>query len=74
MYVIFRCRKCGRYLYAPQGVKTRKCICGHRNELKRVVIVKKVESEREAGEIVRFLQGRKSTSFESLDRKFKIDK
>ncbi len=68
MYLIFRCRKCGRYLYAPQGIKTRKCVCGHRNDLKRVVVVKRVKSEKEAGEIVRLLQG-KSTSFESLDKK-----
>ncbi len=58
-YVVFKCRKCGRYLYAKASQKTKKCVCGHTNDLKRVVIVKRVKDEREAGEVVRVLQASK---------------
>jgi len=62
MFLVFRCRKCGRFLYAKASQKTKKCVCGHTNDLKRVIIVKKARDEREAGEIVRILQAKKSKS------------
>ncbi len=65
MYVVFRCRKCGRYLYAREGIKKKICVCGHSNDMRKVVIVKKVEDERKAGEIVRALQG-SGTSFKPM--------
>ncbi|HDM60114.1 MAG TPA: DUF1922 domain-containing protein, partial [Archaeoglobus veneficus] len=57
MFVVFRCRKCGRFLYADESAKTRKCVCGHKNELKRVKKVARVKNEAEASEVVRKLQG-----------------
>ncbi len=66
-FYVFRCRKCGRFLYAKAGQKTKKCVCGHTNDMRRVVIVKKARDEREAGEIVRVLQARKGAGgFRSL--------
>ena len=70
MFIVFRCRKCGRYLYANESAKTRKCVCGHKNNLKRVKKVARVESEAEAGEVVRKLQGM-GTEFISLDEKLR---
>jgi ribosomal protein L37E len=66
MYIIFRCRKCGRYLYEKAGSKTKTCTCGYRNYLRRVITIKKVEDERTAGEVVRFMQSYKNTDFKSL--------
>ncbi len=66
MFVVFRCRKCGRYLYADERMRTRVCAkCGFRNDLRKVRIIKRVEDERLAGEIVRKLQG-EGTGFKSL--------
>ena len=66
MFIVFRCRRCGRYLYARSGMRARVCSrCGFRNDLRRVLVVAVVEDEREAGEIVRRLQGL-GTGFRSL--------
>lgn len=65
MLIIFRCRKCGRYLYAREGVKTRECYCGHRNNMKKVLAVGKAEDEMQASEMVRKFQG-SGTTFHSL--------
>ena len=65
MYVVFRCRKCGRYLYAEEGSKSRRCVCGHVNSLRKVTVITRVEEEREAGELVRFLQ-QKSGKFQGF--------
>ncbi len=63
--MVFRCLRCGRYLYAKEGTKSRTCVCGFRNELGRVRVVAKAEDERTAGEIVRRLQG-EGTGFRRL--------
>jgi ribosomal protein L37E len=66
MFIVFRCRKCGRYLYAKKDMKARICTkCGYRNDLRHVLVVAKAEDERTAGEIVRKLQG-SGTGFRSL--------
>jgi ribosomal protein L37E len=65
MFIVFRCRKCGRYLYAGKDVKTRQCTCGHRNNLRKVRIVARAKNEVEASEIVRKMQG-SGTGFRSL--------
>lgn len=65
-YIVFRCRKCGRYLYAKENVKTRKCVCGFNNDLRKVKVVSKAIDEKVASEIVRKLQG-SGTLFRSLD-------
>ncbi len=65
MFVVFRCRRCGRFLYAKVGVKHRTCVCGFKNDLRKVRIVARAEDERVAGEIVRRLQG-EGTEFRSL--------
>ena len=62
MYVVFRCRRCGRYLYAEERSKNRRCVCGYVNNLGKVAVIARVEEEREAGELVRFLQ-QKSRKF-----------
>jgi|GEM_PF-401979 ribosomal protein L37E len=66
MFVVFRCRKCGRYLYTKEGVKTKKCVCGYTNSMKKTAIKAKVKEERDASELVRKLQG-SGTSFRSLE-------
>jgi len=65
MLIVFRCRKCGRYLYAGKKVKTRQCTCGYRNNLGKVRVVAKAENEAEASEIVRKMQG-SGTGFKPL--------
>jgi ribosomal protein L37E len=66
MFIIFRCMKCGRYLYARRDMKARICTrCGFRNDLRKVLVVAKAEDERTAGEIVRRLQG-EGTGFRCL--------
>ncbi|AEA47314.1 DUF1922 domain-containing protein [Archaeoglobus veneficus] len=70
MFVVFRCRKCGRYLYAKESTKTKMCVCGCRNNLKRVRKLARAETELEAGEIVRRLQG-SGTEFDSLDKRLR---
>ena len=56
MFLILRCRKCGRFLYAKTGTKTRKCICGKVSQIERMILVDRAEDEREAGKKVRFYQ------------------
>ncbi len=66
MFVIFRCRRCGRFLYARRDAKSRICTrCGFKNDLRKVLVVAKADDERTAGEIVRRLQGG-GTDFRSL--------
>ncbi|RLI79540.1 DUF1922 domain-containing protein [Archaeoglobales archaeon] len=65
-YLIFRCKNCGRHLYALENVKRRKCVCGFSNDLKKVKVLAKAVDERAASEIVRKLQG-SGTLFRSLD-------
>lgn len=55
--LVFRCRKCGRYHYAQEGVKSRLCHCGFRNNLEKVNVVARAEDEIGAAEVVRKLQG-----------------
>lgn len=56
-FSVFRCRRCGRYLYAKKSIKTKKCICGYINRLGRVVVIAEAENEQIAAEIVRRKQG-----------------
>jgi hypothetical protein len=65
MFIVFRCRKCGRYLYSREGIKTRKCTCNYTNHLKKVKVVGRVEDEFQAAEIVRKMQG-SGTDFRPL--------
>jgi len=57
MHIVFRCRRCGRYLYARNDAKTRRCVCGRLNQLANVRIFGRFEDERDAVEAVRKLQG-----------------
>lgn len=65
MYLIFRCSRCGRYLYAEEGTGTRTCPCGKRIVLRKARVVTRAEDAREASEMVRSLQlgGREMTGF-----------
>ncbi|MBO8181554.1 MAG: DUF1922 domain-containing protein [Archaeoglobus sp.] len=56
-FYIFRCRKCGRFLYARSSSKTRKCVCGYTNKLDRVVVIAEAQNERMAAELIRRKQG-----------------
>lgn len=55
MYLIFRCG-CGRVLYAKEGVKTRKCVCGKTLKVKKRRIFRKVETREEASLAVQEMQ------------------
>lgn len=65
MYLIFRCDRCGRHLYAEEGTVTRTCPCGKRISLKKAMVISRAEDERKAGDLVRALQmeGRDMTGF-----------
>jgi DNA-directed RNA polymerase subunit RPC12/RpoP len=65
MYLIFRCSRCGRHLYAEEGSATRTCPCGKRIKLVQVRVLSRARDEREAGDLVRALQveGRGMTGF-----------
>ncbi|HOI69266.1 MAG: hypothetical protein A4E50_00580 [Methanosaeta sp. PtaB.Bin087] len=65
MYLIFRCSRCGRHLYAEDGAATRACPCGRRIRLDGVRVLSRAKDEREAGDQVRALQmaGRQTTGF-----------
>jgi len=65
MYLVFRCSKCGRHLYAEEGCGTRTCPCGKKINLKKVNVLSRAEDEREAGDRVRSLQmaGKEMTGF-----------
>ncbi|MEA2045779.1 MAG: DUF1922 domain-containing protein [Euryarchaeota archaeon] len=65
MYLIFRCSRCGRYLYAEEGTGTRTCPCKKRIVLRKARVIARAEDAREAGEMVRSLQmgGREMTGF-----------
>jgi peptide methionine sulfoxide reductase MsrB len=65
MYIVFRCRKCGRYLYSSTDKKTRKCTCYYTNKIERVRVVARTDDERIAAEIVRQKQG-SGTGFRAL--------
>jgi len=56
MYLIFRCSRCGRHLYAEEGTCTRSCPCGKKITLKKVNVLARAEDVIEAGEKVRSLQ------------------
>ncbi|MDI3483891.1 MAG: hypothetical protein PWQ74_478 [Methanobacteriaceae archaeon] len=58
MYLVFRC-DCGRALYAREGVKTRRCVCGKTVKVKSRRILGKVESFQDAAYMVRKLQEEK---------------
>lgn len=58
MYLIFRC-DCGRALYAREGVKTRRCVCGKTIKVKSRRILGKVENFQDAAYMVRKLQEEK---------------
>ena len=45
MYLIFRC-DCGRVLYAKEGRKTRKCVCGKVLEVKTRRIFQKEKKKK----------------------------
>ncbi|MHC1632041.1 MAG: DUF1922 domain-containing protein [Methanotrichaceae archaeon] len=65
MYLIFRCSKCGRHLYAEEGTCTRTCPCGKRINIRKVNVISTTKDERDAGKKVRKLQlgDRKMTGF-----------
>jgi ribosomal protein L37E len=65
MYIVFRCRRCGRYLYARSDVKSRKCVCGKLNQIAKVKIYGRFGEEKEAIEAVRELQG-SGTDFKQM--------
>ncbi|HNR58345.1 MAG TPA: DUF1922 domain-containing protein, partial [Methanothrix sp.] len=52
MYLIFRCSRCGRHLYAEDGAATRACPCGRRIRLDGVRVLSRAKDEREAGDQV----------------------
>jgi ribosomal protein L37E len=56
-FYVFRCKRCGRHLYARSSSKTRKCVCGYTNELTKILVLAKAEDERTAAELVRRKQG-----------------
>jgi hypothetical protein len=55
-YLVFRCSRCGRHLYAERGTKTRTCSCKKRIQLDKVRILAEADDARVAGEAVRQLQ------------------
>lgn len=58
MYLVIRCPKCTRFLYAEERQKTRGCPCGRRVKVRRMRVYAYVDDERKAGEAVRILQER----------------
>ena len=58
MYLIFRC-DCGRAMYSPEDVKTKKCVCGKTFKLKSRRIIAKTDDIQSASEKVRKLQEEK---------------
>ena len=58
MYLIFRC-DCGRAMYSPEDVKTKKCVCGKTFKLKSRRIISKADDVQSASEKVRELQEEK---------------
>jgi len=55
-YLVFRCSRCGRHLYAEKGSKTRTCPCKKRIQLDKVRILAESVDARAAGDVVRKLQ------------------
>lgn len=58
MYLIFRC-DCGRAVYAKEGVKQKKCVCGKNLKVKERRILAKTEDSQQASEKVQELQEEK---------------
>lgn len=56
MFVVFRCNKCGRFLCADMGQKTRECPCGKRVEISKAKVYARADDARSAGELVRRFQ------------------
>lgn len=69
MYLVFRC-DCGRALYAKEGIKTRKCVCGKNIKVKTRRIFHKAESREEASCFVQKLQEEKygESGFTTADK------
>ncbi|HHY00887.1 MAG: DUF1922 domain-containing protein [Methanobacterium sp.] len=58
MYLIFRC-DCGRAIYAKEGVKRKKCVCGKNLKIAERRIIAKTEDHLTAAEKVQELQEEK---------------
>ncbi|HHT18873.1 MAG: DUF1922 domain-containing protein [Euryarchaeota archaeon] len=58
MYLIFRC-DCGRAIYAKEGVKRKKCVCGKNLKVVERRIIAKTEDHLTAAQKVQELQEEK---------------
>lgn len=58
MYLIFRC-DCGRAVYAKEGVKIKKCVCGKNLKVAERRIIAKTEDAPNASQKVQELQEEK---------------
>ncbi|OPX59779.1 MAG: hypothetical protein A4E25_00971 [Methanobacterium sp. PtaB.Bin024] len=58
MYLIFRC-DCGRAVYAKEGVKRKKCVCGKNLKVAERRILAKTQDPQEASKKVQELQEEK---------------
>lgn len=58
MYLIFRC-DCGRAVYAKEGVKRKKCVCGKNLKVAERRILAKTQDPQEASKKVQEFQEEK---------------
>lgn len=58
MYLIFRC-DCGRAIYAKEGVKRKKCVCGKNLKVAERRIIAQTEDTAKASKKVQELQEEK---------------
>lgn len=58
MYLIFRC-DCGRAVYAKEGVKSKKCVCGKNLKVAERRIISQTEDAQNASQKVQELQEEK---------------
>jgi len=58
MYLIFRC-DCGRAVYAKEGVKRKKCVCGKNLKVAERRFLAKTQDPQEASKKVQELQEEK---------------
>jgi len=56
MYLVIRCPKCTRFLYAEEHQKTRSCPCGRKIKVRKARVYARIDDERKAGEVVQILQ------------------
>ena len=59
MFVVIKCKKCGNYMLAKVGQKTRTCPnCGQRNNLRELKVFGRTKSSREAVQLIQHLKER----------------